>query len=115
MKIIRTYLRGLCIFRTVVSANQLSVYGAVADLCEEFVTPLSNTGKTCAVMEQSESIVTSADLLNIQRPLLTNEHAQGELLPNHKERVENLPDDEQLIKLCTDAGFMKTFAPGQYL
>ena len=56
----------------------------------------------------------SADLLNIQSPLLTNEQAQGNLLQYHKERLENLPDDEQVIKLCTDAGFIKTVAPGQY-
>ena len=36
-----------------------------------------------------------ADLLNIQRPLPTNE------------------DEEQLIKLCTDAGFVKTVVLGQ--
>ena len=28
--------------------------------------------------------------------------------------MENLPNDEQLIKLCTDEGFIKTVAPGQY-
>ena len=28
--------------------------------------------------------------------------------------MENLPDDEQLIKLCTDVGFIKMVAPGQY-
>ena len=40
-------------------------------------------------------MVAYADLLNIQRPLPTNE------------------DEEQLIKLCTDAGFVKTVVPGQ--
>ena len=28
--------------------------------------------------------------------------------------MENLPNDEQLVKLCTDDGFLKTVAPGQY-
>ena len=65
-------------------------------------------------MEQSESTVGSADLLNIQRPLQNNEQAQGNLLHNHKERVQNLSNEEQLTKLCTDAGFVKTVAFGQY-
>ena len=63
-------------------------------------------------MDNAESTVKTA--LNIQRPLLTNEQAQGDLLQNHKEQVENLLDDEQLIKLCTDVGFVKTVAPGQH-
>ena len=33
---------------------------------------------------------------------------------HHKQRMENLPDDDRLIKLCSDAGFVKTVAPGQY-
>ena len=71
---------------------------AVADMCEEFIPPLASTGKSVA-MVKSESLVSLADLLNVQRPLLTNELAQGNLLQNHKERVENFPDDEQLIKI----------------
>ena len=63
-------------------------------------------------MDNAESTVKTA--LNIPRPLLTHEQAQGDLLQNHKERVENLPDDEQLIKLCPDAGFIKMVAPGQH-
>ena len=46
-------------------------------------------------MEPSESMVANADLFNIQGPLPTNE------------------DEEQLINLCTDAGFVKTVVPGQ--
>ena len=101
------------LFRTIVSVSKLSIYGAVADLCEEFIPPLAITGGP-VVMEKSESLVPPVDLLNIQRPLLTNDQAQRDLLQNHKERVEILPKDEQLIKLCTDAGFIKTVAPGQY-
>ena len=29
--------------------------------------------------------------------------------------MENIPEDDRMIKLCSDAGFMKTVAPGQYL
>ena len=36
------------------------------------------------------------------------------LLQKYKERVENLPQPDQLIKICTDAGFLKTVEVGQY-
>ena len=42
---------------------------------------------------------------------LTNEQEQDDLLYNHKERVPNLSNEELFIKLCTDAGFVKTVAP----
>ena len=102
------------IFRAVVSANQLSIYGAVADLCEEFGNSLFCAEKSFSSEKQTESMVKSADLLNIQRLLPTNEQAQGDLLSYHKERVQNLSKEKQLIKMCTDAGFIKTVAPGQF-
>ena len=34
--------------------------------------------------------------------------AQENLLQKYKERVERLPQPDQLIKICTDAGFLKT-------
>ena len=42
------------------------------------------------------------------------QRVRGDLLLDHKQRMENLPDDDRLIKLCSDAGFVKTVAPGQY-
>ena len=40
--------------------------------------------------------------------------AQENLLQTHKERVERLPQSDRLIKICTDAGFLKTVEVGQY-
>ena len=40
--------------------------------------------------------------------------AQENLLQKYKERVEKLPQPDQLMKLCTDAGFLKTVEVGQY-
>ena len=40
--------------------------------------------------------------------------AQENLLQKHKERVERLPQQDQLIKICTDVGFLKTVEVGQY-
>ena len=81
------------IYRTFVSVHQLSIYGAVAGLCEEIGNPLISSEKTYSVMKQSESKVNSADLLDIQRPLRTDKQTQGDLLSNHKERVQNLSNE----------------------
>ena len=36
------------LLRTVISANQLSVYGAIADLCNEFFKDLRCSRETCS-------------------------------------------------------------------
>ena len=46
--------------------------------------------------------------------LLIEMPGQENLLQKHKERVEKLPQPDQLIKICTDAGFLKTVEVGQY-
>ena len=40
--------------------------------------------------------------------------AQENLLQKYKERGERLPQPDRVIKLCTDAGFLKTVEVGQY-
>ena len=52
----------LKIFRTIISVNQLSIYGAVSDLCEEYSTCQTRTGRL-VVAEQSDSLFAPADLL----------------------------------------------------
>ena len=40
--------------------------------------------------------------------------AQENLLQKYKERVEWLSQQDRVIKICTDAGFLKTVEVGQY-
>ena len=40
--------------------------------------------------------------------------AQEDLLQKYKERVERLLHQNRVIKICTDAGFLKTVEVGQY-
>ena len=64
--------------------------------------------------EQSDPLFAPADLL-IMTPTPSIEiPAQENLLQKHKERVEQLPQPDELIKICTDAGFLKTVEVGQY-
>ena len=53
-------------------------------------------------------------MTNWPRGFLTIQQARGDLLREYKRKFANLPDDLRLIRLCSDAGFMKTVARGQY-
>ena len=64
--------------------------------------------------EQSDPVFAPADLF-IMTPTPSSEVlAQENLMQKHKERVEKLPQPDQLIKICIDAGFLKTVEVGQY-
>ena len=47
------------IFRIIVSANQLSLYGAVAEICEEYVSLHERTGRPVVMGQSSSSLVLS--------------------------------------------------------
>ena len=77
--------------RTIVSVNQLSIYGAVSDLCDEYRTCQARTTPSTKVPAQEDS------------------------LQKYKERVERLSQQNRVIKICTDSGFLSTVEVGQYL
>ena len=99
-------------FRTDVPANRLSIYGAVADLCKKFQTRVG-LDKTHIVEEQSESMVAATDLYDLQNSP-ANELKRRDPVHNYRQRMQNLSDEAQLIKLSTDAGFVKTVGLGQF-
>ena len=99
-------------FAHLISVIQLSINGAVSDVCEEYTTCQTSTGRP-VLAEQSDQLFAPANLL-IMTPRPSIEiPAQENLLQKNKERVERLPQRDQLIKVCTDAGFLKTVEVGQ--
>ena len=64
--------------------------------------------------EQSDPPFAPADLLTMTPRPSIEIPAQENPLQKHKERVEKLPQPDQLIKICIDAGFLKTVEVGQY-
>ena len=100
-------------FRTINSVNQLSINGAVSDLCEEYSSCRKRTGRL-VVAEQCDPLFVPADLMIMTPAPFIEIPAQENLLQKHKERVEKLSQADQLIKICTDAGFLKTVEVGQY-
>ena len=95
------------------SQSFLSISSVSTEQSEEYSCCQTRTGKL-VVAEQSDLLFAPADLL-IMTPTPSIEIlAQENLLQKHKERVENLPQPDHLMKFCTDAGFLKTVEVGQY-
>ena len=63
---------------------------------------------------QSDPLFAPANLLTMTPDLRLKFLHKKIQLQKHKERVEMLSQPHQLIKICTDAGFLKTVEVGQY-
>ena len=98
------------IFRMIVSANHLSLYGAVAEMCEEYESLPDRSGRPDVVMGQS----TVLSAIKTEVPLESDDPAyQNFLLQQYEERIEKLSQDK-LSKFCMDAGFLNVVESGQY-
>ena len=72
------------IFRIIVSANQLSLYGAVANICEEFEAHQDRSGEPDVLMGQS--IVFSE--IKTEVPLQNENPSHHQILwQKHEERI----------------------------
>ena len=74
------------IFRIIVSANQLSLYGAVANMCEEFESLHDRSGQLDVLMEQSVVLIERQKFLW----RITFPSHQNLLLQRYEERIEML-------------------------
>ena len=98
-------------FRTITSVNQLSLYGAVAEMCEEYE---SFHAVIPVVGEQSSSSFVP-NLFNTNVPLNNDDLTHEEFLSQRDgERIEKLSQQDKLSKFCTDAGFLTIVEVGQY-
>ena len=87
----------LRLFRIIVFANQLSLYGAVANMCEEFESFQGNL--------MGQSIVLSEIKAEV---LLENN------LPSHQNLLLQRSRENRVSKFCTDAGFIHVVEIGQF-
>ena len=99
------------VFRTVISVNQLSINAAVSDLCDEYRICQARTGRL-VLAEQSDPLFEPASLLMKTPTLSTEDPAQEDLLQKYQERVERLSQQNRVIRVCTDAGFLTTVEVG---
>ena len=76
-------------FRTIISVNQLSLYGAVAEMCEEYETLHDRTVQPVVMGQSSSSFVPS--VIKTEVPLDCDDLAHKDLLlQHHGERIEKL-------------------------
>ena len=98
-------------FCIIVSANQLSLYGAVKEMCEEYESFHNRSGRPDMMMGQSIvlSAIKTEDSLDCDDPM-----NQDLLLQQCGERIEKLSQQDKLSKFCMDAGFLSVVEIGQY-
>ena len=98
-------------FRIIVSANQLCLYGAVANMCEEFETHQDRSGEPDVLMGQS--IVFSE--IKPEVPLQNENPSYHYVLwQQYQERIKLLSQESTVSKFCMDAGFVHVVEVGQY-
>ena len=98
-------------FRIIVFANQLSLYGAAANMCEEFESHQHRSEQLDVLMGQSIvlSEIKAEVLLENDSPL-----HQNLLLQRYEERIKLLSQENKVSKFCMDAGFVHVVEVGQY-
>ena len=99
------------IYRIILSVNQLSVYGAVAAICEEFEDHQDRTGELVILVGQSIVLgeVKAEALLHEEDPL--NDQI---IWQQYIQQVDSLSFENKVSKFCKEAGFMRVVEVGQY-
>ena len=99
------------IFRIILSVNQLSVYGAVAAVCEEFEDHQDRTGQPVLLVGQS--IVLGE--VKAETPLHNENPMSDQIIwQQYFQHVESLSPENRVSKFCKEAGFMRAVEIGQY-
>ena len=98
------------VLQVVISINQPSINGEVADMIEELPV-----GQRAVEKPKAPGQLDKVEI--ITQPLLAetkaNEERQGNLLEDYDQRFERLPQDQKLSKLCSEAG-LRLVAIGQF-
>ena len=98
-------------FRIILSVNQLSVYGAVAAVCEEFESHQDGSGEPEILMGQS--IVLGE--VKAEAPLHNENPMNDQIIwQQYIQQVESLSPENKVSKFCKEAGFMRVVEVGQY-
>ena len=99
------------IYRIILSVNQLSVYGAVAAICEEFEGHQDRTGQPVILVGQS--IVLGE--VQAETPVHDEDPRNDQIIwQQYIQQIESLSPENRLTKFCKEAGFMRVVEVGQY-
>ena len=99
------------IYRIIISVNQLSVYGAVAAICEEFEDHQDRTGEP--VMLVGQSIVLGE--VKAEAPLRDEDPMNDQIIwQQYIQQVESLSSESKVSRFCMEAGFVRVVEVGHY-
>ena len=99
------------IHRSILSVIQLSVYGAVAAICEEVEDHQDRTGHPVILVGQS--IVLGE--IKAETPLQNESTVNDQIIwQQYIQQVETLSLENKVSKFCKEAGFMRVVEVGQY-
>ena len=99
------------IYRIILSVNQLSVYGAVAAVCEEFESHQDRSREPVILMGQS--IVLGE--VKAETPLHDEDPMNDQMIwQQYIQQVESLSPENKVSKFRKEAGFMRVVEVGQY-
>ena len=97
--------------RIILSVNQLSVYGAVAAICDEFEDHQDRTGQP--VVLAGQSIVLGE--VKAEAPVHGEDPRNDQIIwQQYIQQVESLSPENKVSKFCKEAGFMRVVEVGQY-
>ena len=103
--------QNLTVFRIIISANQLSLYGAVANIYEEFEAHQDRSGEPDVLMGQS--IVLSE--IKTEVPLESEDPSHHQILwQQYIQQIESLSLESKVSKFYMEAGFVHVVEVGQY-
>ena len=99
------------VLRIIISANQLSIYGAVTAICEEFEAHQDGSGEPDVLMGQS--IVLGE--IKAEIPLQNENSSNHQILwQQYVERIESFSPESKVRRFSMEVGFMRVVEVGQY-
>ena len=99
------------VFLIIISANQLSIYGAVATICEEFEAHQDRSGEPDVLMGQS--IVLGE--IKAEIPSQNENPSNHQILwQQYMERIDSHSPESKVSRFCMEAGFIRVVEVGQY-
>ena len=96
------------VLRTVISVNQLSVHGAVPDLCKELARDSAGAGKPAA-NENLESMVIPKEFPTANPISQTDADVQRKSLHEYEQKFAELPEQQKLTKLLLQRWFFEEY------
>ena len=99
------------VFRIIVFANQLSLYGAIANTCEEFEAHQDRSGEPDVLMGQAIVLGEIKAEIPLENDIPSH---QNLLLQRYEERIKLLSQENKVSKFCMDEGLKHVVEIGQY-